>query len=125
VGAVLLLFLVVGCASAVPPEVVGKLPEDQARQLSVYSTHHAALFDLRIHSMETCPFLTYMPNSLAMNHDSKEYAVWLLKFYRAKHTEEKALYKCTCEKELSSSAAPASSSRPPEPRPADKPKQPN
>jgi len=110
VGAVLLLFAMGGC-QAVPQDVVQLLPEAQGRELAVYSKNHAVLFDLRIHSMDTCPFLTYLPNSMSMNHDSKEWAAWLLQFYRAKHQEEHGLYNCTCEQELR--APPAEASPPP------------
>jgi hypothetical protein len=100
VGAMLLLLSAVGCQAPVSRDVLQKLPEAQARELEVYSTHHAVLFDLRIHSLETCPFLSYLPNETFMDHNSKEYAVWLHHFFCKKHEEEADLWHCTCDQEL-------------------------
>jgi hypothetical protein len=111
VGAVLLLFSAVGCGP-VSRDVLQRLPADQARELEVYSTHHAVVFDPRIHSVDTCPFLSYLPNVTFMDHNSKEYADWLYHFYSMKHEEEQDLWHCTCNQELSGSVGTGSKARP-------------
>jgi hypothetical protein len=111
VGAVLLLFSAVGCGP-VSRDVLQRLPETQARELEVYSTHHAVVFDPRIHSLDTCPFLSYLPNVAFMDHDSQEYAVWLHHFYSMKHEEEQDLWHCTCNQELSEPVKTGSKARP-------------
>ncbi len=68
--------------------------------MEVYSKNHAVVFDPRIHSLDTCPFLSYLPNETFMDHNSKEYAAWLYHFYSMKHEEEKDLWGCTCDQEL-------------------------
>jgi len=97
---VLSLLVASGC-QAVTPDILQRLPEQQARELSVYSSQHANLFDLRIHSMDTCPFLTYMPHAMFSNHDTVEYATWLHDFYMHKHEEEQSIWGCTCDQQLS------------------------
>jgi len=106
VGGALLLFVVAGCNPGIQ-EAEKQLPEPQARELQVYSTQHATVFDLRIHSMDTCPFLTYGPHVAFSRHDTPEYASWLHDFYMHKHLEEKDLRHCTCDEELSRPAGPA------------------
>ncbi len=88
------LVLPAGCAR-VDDETLSLLPPDQSRQLRTWSTNHAIVFDLRLHSMETCPFLTYLPASASLH--GQEWADWAWKFYGAKHREEG---RCTCDEEL-------------------------
>jgi hypothetical protein len=107
VSAALLLLSAVGCQAPISRDVLQQLPESQARELQVYSTNHAVLFDLRIHSLDTCPFLSYMPNETFMDHKSKDYAIWLHHFFSKKHEEEQDWYHCTCVQELSASPKPA------------------
>lgn len=97
----MMLFLLAGC-SAVTPAVLANLPTDQARQLQVYSTQHANPFDLRLHSLETCPFLAYLPNVTFRSHTTVSYAQWCLRYYTAKHDEESTLFwrHCTCVAQL-------------------------
>jgi hypothetical protein len=111
-GVMLLLFMSVGCQAAVPREVLQKLPPIQARELEVYSTNHSVVFDLRLHSLDTCPFLSYLPNETFMDHNSKEYAVWLHNFYAKKHEEEENLWGCKCKQELIEKAKTGASARP-------------
>jgi hypothetical protein len=109
VAAMLLLLSAVGCQAPISRDVLQQLPESQARELEVYSKNHAVIFDLRIHSLDTCPFLSYMPNETFMDHKSKEYAIWLHHFFTKKHEEEQDWYHCKCVEEL---AAPAKTSAP-------------
>ena len=88
------LILPTGCAR-VDDETLSLLPPDRARELRTWSTNHAIVFDLRIHSMETCPFLTYLPARTFMQ--GQDWADWAWKFYAAKHREEGH---CTCDAEL-------------------------
>lgn len=98
-GVVLLLF-VAGCQSSVPPEALQQLPAPQARELQVYSSQHSVIFDPRIHTMDTCPFLTYLPHEASSRHDTSEYAMWLHDFYMHKHQEEQSIWGCTCNQEV-------------------------
>jgi hypothetical protein len=98
-GSVLLLFAAVGCGP-VSRDVLDRLPKAQAHELEVYSTQHAVVFDPRIHSLETCPFLSYLPQVTFSDHNSPEYAQWLYQFYSKKHEEEADLWHCTCNQEL-------------------------
>jgi hypothetical protein len=111
-GAALLLLSAVGCQSPVPREVLQQLPAAQARQLEVYSTNHAYVFDPRLHSLDTCPFLTYLPNQAFMDHSSKEYAVWLHHFFCKKHEEEVDLWRCKCDQELAANPKTISAAKP-------------
>ena len=111
-GAVLLLLSAMGCGGPVPRDVLQKLPPSQARELEVYSTNHAFVFDPRLHSLDTCPFLSYLPNQAFMDHNSKEYADWLYQFYRKKHEEEADLWGCSCDRELSGAVGAGSRARP-------------
>jgi hypothetical protein len=103
-GAALLLLSAVGCGAPVSREVLQQLPAAQARELEVYSTQHAFVFDPRLHSLDTCPFLSYLPNEAFMDHTSKEYAVWVHHFFSKKHEEEQDLWHCTCIQVLSGAA---------------------
>ena len=80
---------------------LSQLTPAEDRELAVYSKNHANLYDLRIHSIETCPILTYPPHYFLL-HDKPGYGRWLLDFYREKHNEECNLpwRHCTCEAEL-------------------------
>ena len=83
-----------GCAR-VDDETLSLLPPDRAQELRTWSTNHAIVFDLRLHSMETCPFLTYLPARTALR--GQEWADWAWTFYGAKHREEG---NCTCAADL-------------------------
>ena len=86
-------FLLAGCGP-VEQQTLDLLPPDKAMQLKTWSTNHAIVFDLRIHSMDTCPFLTYLPNTALRG---QEWADFCWKFYGAKHTEEDH---CTCDADI-------------------------
>lgn len=75
------------CSSPVTPEVLSTMSVDKQEQLKVWSTNHANVFDLRIHSLNTCPFLTYMPNYMALQNDNKKLGEFLYSFYHYKHLE--------------------------------------
>lgn len=82
--------------------VLAALDAKRAAELSVWSRQHANLFDLRLHSIRTCPFLAYPPAYLLLRKDTKRWALWLHAFYGAKHREERWWgRKCTCDEELS------------------------
>ena len=85
--------LLTGCAP-VDQKTLDLLPPDKAMQLKTWSTNHSIVFDLRIHSMDTCPFLTYLPNTALQG---QEWADFCWKFYGAKHREED---NCTCNADI-------------------------
>jgi len=86
--------LLAGCAP-VDNATLSLLPPDKAKELKTWSTNHAIVFDLRIHSMDTCPFLTYLPAATSLR--GQEWADWAWKFYGAKHAEEDH---CTCDADI-------------------------
>ncbi len=88
------LFLPTGC-TRVDDKTLSLLAPQQARELRTWSTNHAIVFDLRLHSMDTCPFLTYLPASMSLQ--GQDWADWAWKFYAAKHREEG---RCTCDADL-------------------------
>jgi hypothetical protein len=61
------------------------------------SKSHANLFDLRLHTLRTCPFLAYIPKYLLSDRKSGEWADWLWAFFWFKHTEEG---NCKCKASL-------------------------
>lgn len=67
------------------------------RELAVWSRNHARIFDLRLHSIRTCPYLAYFPAYVFLRKNPAKWAAWLYKFYRNKHEEEDH---CTCVSEL-------------------------
>ena len=82
--------------------VLAALDSRRAAELRVWSEQHANLFDLRIHSICTCPFLAYPPAYWRLRKDTKKWAGWLHGFYGAKHREEgRRGRKCTCDQILS------------------------
>ena len=85
-----------GCAP-VDNETLSLLPPDKAKELKTWSTNHSIVFDLRIHSMDTCPFLTYLPAATALR--GQEWADWAWQFYGAKHAEEDH---CACDVDITS-----------------------
>ncbi len=89
-------FLLAGCGP-VDKQTLDLLPPEKAMQLKTWSTNHSIVFDLRIHSMDTCPFLTYLPNTALRGQEWADFA-W--KFYGAKHTEED---NCTCDVDMTRS----------------------
>ena len=74
--------------SPVTSTVLTVLAPEQRASLTKWSKNHSNLFDLRLHSMRTCPFLAYTPAYFTMKHDSVEWAAWLYEFFKAKHEEE-------------------------------------
>ena len=86
-------FLLAGCGP-VDKQTLDLLPPEKAMQLKTWSTNHSIVFDLRIHSMDTCPFLTYLPNTALRG---QEWAEFCWKFYGAKHREQD---NCTCDADI-------------------------
>jgi len=86
--------LLAGCGR-VDDETLSLLPPDRARELRTWSTNHSVVFNLRIHSMKTCPFLAYLPARSSLQ--GQEWADWAWEFYGAKHAEED---NCTCTADL-------------------------
>lgn len=80
-----------GCA-AVDDKTLSYLPEYKAKELKVWSTNHSIVFDARFHSLETCPFLSYLPAASTLRGQQR--ADWAWKFYGAKHREEDH---CNCD----------------------------
>ena len=83
-----------GCAQ-VDEKTISLLPPDQGAQLRVWSKNHSVVFDPRLHSMDTCPFLTYLPAATFLR--GEDWAKFAWKFYGAKHREEG---NCLCNSEL-------------------------
>ena len=81
----------------VKPKVLAALEPPVRRELEVWSRNHARIFDLRLHSMKTCPFLAYWPARIFLRKHTARWAAWLHKFYRHKHEEEG---RCNCDAEL-------------------------
>ena len=77
--------------------VLAALPQQEAKALAVYSDHHANIFDLRLHSLTTCPFLAYAPAYLMLSGSPDLWADFLYRFYKAKHSETN---RCTCDEEI-------------------------
>jgi hypothetical protein len=77
--------------------VFAALSPDRQRELAVWSRNHARIFDLRYHSIRTCPYLAYSPAYVFLRGNAPEWAAWLHRFYRHKHEEEGH---CTCVAEL-------------------------
>ena len=88
------LLLLAGCAR-VDDKTLALLPPEKAQQLRVWSTNHSIVFDLRLHSLETCPFLSYLPAVMTLRE--QEWANWAWSFYGAKHAEEDH---CTCDADI-------------------------
>ena len=72
----------------VTSEVLAALPLDKQPKLIMWSTNHSNLFDLRIHTMKTCPFLVYTPAYFTMRKNTKKWAEFLYTFFQNKHIEE-------------------------------------
>lgn len=87
---------IAGCAT-VDEKTLSQLPPERAKQLKVWSTNHSVVFDLRIHSIDTCPFLAYLPAAVSLH--GQEWAEFAYNFYSHKHIEEDH---CTCDAELGS-----------------------
>jgi len=81
----------------VTSSVLGALDSTRAKELYVWSKNHLNIFDLRIHSIFSCPFLAYMPNYFLNKDNKTKWANWLYGFYKTKHQEENH---CTCSKEI-------------------------
>jgi hypothetical protein len=71
--------------SPVTTAVTKNLTTLQAKEIKVWSSQHSNLFDLRLHTLNTCPFLAYMPHYYSMDKNSY------------KHKEQDS---CTCNKLL-------------------------
>jgi hypothetical protein len=83
-------------------KVLAALDSKRAAELRVWSEQHANLFDMRIHSIRTYPFLAYPPAYCRLRKDAMKWAEWLHGFYGAKHREERWWgRKCTCDQVLS------------------------
>ncbi len=72
----------------VDKKVLAALDPARARELAVYSAGHPGIFNVRLHSIRTCPYLAYMPAYAALRKDPARWAPWLHRFYRHKHKEE-------------------------------------
>ena len=81
----------------VTPEVLAALSPEERRELAVWSRNHARIFDVRLHSIRTCPYLAYSPAFLFKRGNTAKWAAWLHRFYKRKHKEEGH---CTCAAEL-------------------------
>ena len=90
--------------SPVTPEVLAALPPEERNQLAVWSGHHGRLFDPRLHSIRTCPYLAYLPAYVLLRGDTARWAAWLRRFYKHKHEEEG---RCNCDVELGPKAGSA------------------
>ena len=84
----------------VTPEVLAALPPDKRRELAVYSKNHAGIFDLWLHTLKTCPLLSYTPTYARLHKHVYAWAEWLHGFFRAKHLGKRWFFKCPCESEL-------------------------
>jgi hypothetical protein len=97
VAVVTLLVSSVGCGNfsqPVTPVVLNNLTPEKAEALVVYSANHGTIFDLRLHTIYTCPFLSYTPNYFYYdNKESREWAEWLYWFFENKHKTEDH---CSC-----------------------------
>lgn len=78
-------------------KVLAALPPPQRAELAVWSRNHARIFDVRYHSIRTCPYLSYTPAYLFLRHKTARWAAWLHWFYGHKHKEEG---RCTCQADL-------------------------
>lgn len=72
----------------VTKEVLAALDTDKRAKLVTWSTNHSNLFDLRLHSMKTCPFLVYTPAYFTIRKNTVKWASFLYDFFRNKHLEE-------------------------------------
>jgi len=78
-------------------KVIAALSDKSAAELRVWSTNHGNIFDLRLHSLHTCPFLAYMPAYFRLRKNAGKWAAWLHEFYQYKHREEDD---CNCDQLL-------------------------
>ena len=77
----------------VTPEVLAALGPEKAARLTVWSTNHSLLFDLRIHSVVSCPIIFRIKHWF---WEKGWWPKWLLgkwedtvyDLYKAKHEEE-------------------------------------
>ena len=83
--------------SPVRRKVLAALSPDRRRELAVWSRNHARIFDLRFHSIRTCPYLAYFPAYVFLRGNTARWAAWLHTFYGNKHREEGH---CSCVAEL-------------------------
>lgn len=90
--------MALGGCRPIDENTISLLPPDQGQQLQVWSTNHSVVFDPRFHSMDTCPFLTYMPAASFLQ--GEDWANFAWKYYAAKHREEG---NCTCDADLAGS----------------------
>ena len=88
--------------SPVTPEVLAALPPDKRRELAVWSRNHARIFDVRLHTIRTCPYLAYTPAYVFLRGNPARWAAWLRRFYRRKHKEEG---RCNCAAQLAQEPA--------------------
>lgn len=67
----------------VTDKVLSWLTPSQRIEIASWAAKYP-VFDLRLHSLKTCPFLAYLPAKMFMAKDSREWALWLYEFYREK-----------------------------------------
>ena len=76
------------------------LPDAEARELLVWHDNHDNVWDMRVHSLDTCPILTYSPAYKRHEDGDMTDAKWakfLHGFFEEKHDEEGD---CDCDEEL-------------------------
>ena len=76
------------------------LDAQAARELRVWYDQHDNVWDARVHSLDTCPFLAWTPNAKAWRGGEMTDEKWgefLHDFFKAKHKEEGD---CKCKKML-------------------------
>ena len=76
------------------------LSPKEAKELRIWADEHDNVWDARVHSLDTCPFLTWTPNATKWRSGAMTDAEWgefLHDFFRHKHKEEKD---CDCDKLL-------------------------
>jgi hypothetical protein len=82
------------------PDVLAMLPPAQLTELRVWSKNHHNIFDLRIHSIFTCPLLSYPTAYLFIRPNKLKWAWWLHYMFGHKHSEENH---CKCVDEIAAS----------------------
>ncbi|HUT34155.1 MAG TPA: hypothetical protein VNE39_11785 [Planctomycetota bacterium] len=67
------------------------LDAQQAKELRVWADQHDNVWDARVHSLKTCPFLSWTPNAAKWRAGAMSDAKWgefLHDFFKEKHKEE-------------------------------------
>jgi len=81
----------------VSSKILAALDTTKSNELRIWQHNHSNLFDLRLHSLRTCPFLAYIPAYIQKRKDTGKWAKWLHEFYGYKHKEEN---NCKCDQLL-------------------------